>query len=123
MKKIIYISIFTLLFVKAGFSFVPNPVDVNSYFYSLDGYPELLKISAPVPNPVVDYAEVWYNIPEGKIAEIHVYNFAGVKLKSIPVSDGLGRVDLEAYDLQPGVYFVCLIYEGKNVDSKKLVKK
>lgn len=123
MKKIFYISVFALLFAKAGFSFCPNPVDVNSYFYSQDGYPELLKISAPIPNPVVDYAEVWYNIPESKIAEICVYNFAGVKLKSIPVSGGLGRVDLEAYDLQSGVYFVCLIYEGKNVDSKKLVKK
>ncbi len=121
MKKIIYILVFVLLFLNVGFAFCPSPVNVNSY--SLDGYPELLKISAPIPNPVVDFAEVWYNIPEDQMAEICVYNFTGVRLKSIPVSGGLGRINLEAYDLQSGVYFVCLIYQGKNVDSKKMVKK
>lgn len=123
MKKLVYISVFLILFVKTAFSFVPNPVSVDSYFSILDGYPELYKISAPIPNPVVDYAEVWCNIPSEKNAEVAVYNFAGVKLKSFSVSGGLNRIDLDAYDLQPGVYFVCLLYEGKNVDSKKLVKK
>jgi hypothetical protein len=121
MKKIFYISVFLVLFVQTGFSFVPNPLYVDSY--SLDGYPELFKISAPIPNPVIDYAEVWCNIPENKNAEVAIYNFAGVKLKSFPVSGGLNRIDLEAWGLQSGVYFVCLLYEGKNIDSKKLVKK
>ncbi len=123
MKKIIYISIFILLFVKAGFSFIPNPDDYTFKSFTNDQYPELLKISAPIPNPVVDYAEIWYNIPDDKNAEIAIYNFAGVLLKSIPISGGLSKVSFEAYDLQSGVYFVCLLYEGKNVDSKKLVKK
>lgn len=123
MKKIFYISIFALLLSKAGFGFCPNPISFATNYFSNDGYPELFKISAPIPNPVVDYAEIWYNIPEDKFAEISIYNFAGVKLKSIPISGGVGKIDFEAYDLQNGVYFVCLIYEGKNVDSKKLVKK
>ncbi len=106
-----------------SFAIVPDP-DFTAYsFNNLGDYPELLKISAPIPNPVVDYAEVWYNIPEDETAEIAIYNFTGVKLKSILVGGGLRKADIEAYDLQEGVYFVCLIYKGKNVDSKKLVKR
>jgi hypothetical protein len=122
MKKLFYISILVLLSIGA-YSIVPNPVDTFYSSYIGDGYPEELKISAPAPNPVIDYAEIWYNIPEGKSAEISIYNFAGVQVKSFPVSGGLNKINFEAYDLQSGVYFVCLIYEGKNVDSKKMVKK
>ncbi|MDD3858830.1 MAG: T9SS type A sorting domain-containing protein [Bacteroidales bacterium] len=121
MKKVIYISFFILMFVKAGFAFYPNPVD--NKFYFLDGEPELYKISAPVPNPVIDFAEIYYNLPDESFAEIAIYNFAGIKVKSLTVNGGKGKVSFEAYDLQSGVYFVCLIYEGKNIDSKKLVKK
>ena len=106
-----------------AFSILPNPIQFYYNVDSQDGYPELNKIGTPLPNPVIDYAEVWYNIPQDKNAEIAVYNFTGVKVKSIPVSGGLNRVNLEAYDLQPGVYFICLIYEGKNLDSKKFMKK
>ena len=109
------------MFVKSGFSFSPKPEDYNFYF--LDGEPELYKISSPIPNPVVDYAEILYNIPDEAYAEIAIYNFAGVKVKSVLVAGGVGKASLETYDLQSGVYFVCLIYEGKNIDSKKLVKK
>lgn len=107
------------LFVETTSALMPSP---DNYFTN-DGYPDLLKISAPIPNPVVDFAEIWYNIPEGESAEIAIYNFTGVKLKSIPITGGKNKVNFEAYDLQNGVYFVCLIYQGKNVDSKKLIKK
>jgi hypothetical protein len=123
MKKMLYILFTVSLFSGQLFAIMPIPVDYSSYYNNLDGYPELGQISAPIPNPVVDYAEIWYNIPENKTAEIAIYNFAGVKVKSVNVGGGLGKVDIEAYDLVNGVYFVCLIYEGKNIDSKKLVKK
>lgn len=119
MKKIFYISLFVLFFVKSAFSIFPNPDN----YYSLDGDPELYKISAPVPNPVIDYADIYYNLPDNTYAEIAIYNFAGVKVKSVFVAGGIGKASLEAYDLQSGVYFVCLILDGKNIDSKKLVKK
>ncbi|PLX09405.1 MAG: hypothetical protein C0596_02365 [Marinilabiliales bacterium] len=120
-KRILNISLIILIFSGISYAIVPDPY--NYSYFSQGDYPELLKISAPIPNPVVDYAEIWYNIPEDDVAEIAIYNFAGVKLKSIPVSGGLRKVNFEAYDLQEGVYFVCLIYKGKNVDSKKLIKK
>ena len=123
MKKLYYILIPILFLSLAAFAWVPNPVNIPIDFYSLDGYPEVGKISVPIPNPVVDYAEIWYNIPEGKTAEIAIYNFTGVKVKSVPIAGGIGKIDLAAYDLQNGVYFVCLIYGGKNMDSKKLIKK
>lgn len=113
-----------MLFLSvAAFAWVPNPLSISNSFYAYDGYPEIGKISAPIPNPVIDYAEIWYNIPEDKTAEIAIYNFTGVMVKSIPVSGGLGKINFAAYDLKNGVYFVCLIYEGKNIDSKKLIKK
>jgi hypothetical protein len=59
---------------------------------------------------------------ENKTAEIAIYNFAGVKVKSVNVGGGHGKVDIEAYDLVNGVYFVCLIYEGKNIDSRNWLK-
>ncbi len=123
MKKKLNILLILLFFSGISFALIPQ-FDFIEYPYNNYGdYPELLKISSPIPNPVVDYAEIWYNIPEDETAEIAIYNFAGVKLKSIMVMGGLRNVELEAYDLQKGVYFVCLIYKGKNVDSKKLVKK
>ena len=123
MKRIFNILIIVLVFSGISFAIVPDPDVFSSSYMSQSDYPELLKISAPIPNPVVDYAEIWYNIPEGEIAEIAIYNFTGVKLQSIIVGGGLGKAEIEAYELQVGVYFVCLIYKGKNVDSKKLVKR
>jgi hypothetical protein len=123
MKKIFNILFLSLIFSGIAFAIVPEP-DVYSFSYiGMGEYPELLKISSPIPNPVVDYATIWYNIPEGETAEIAIYNFTGVKLQSVIVGGGLGKAEIEAYELQVGVYFVCLIYKGKNVDSKKLVKK
>jgi len=115
-KKLFYISVFIFLFVKTGFP---------GYEFNLfsDGDPELYRISAPVPNPVTDYAEVYFNLPESCLAEIAIYNFTGVKVKSESVTGGIGKVNFEVYDLQNGVYFVCLILDGKSIDSKKLVKK
>ncbi|HOZ30986.1 MAG TPA: T9SS type A sorting domain-containing protein [Bacteroidales bacterium] len=121
MKRIIYILVFILMIVKSAFSLYPNPKQIGSDF--LDGDPELFKISAPVPNPVIDFAEIYYNLPDESFAEIAIYNFAGVKVKSLTVNGGESKVSFDTYDLQSGVYFVCLIFKGKNIDSKKLVKK
>ncbi|MDD4149334.1 MAG: T9SS type A sorting domain-containing protein [Bacteroidales bacterium] len=123
MKKTINISLILILFSGFGFSIVPKPVNYDFSYYGQSEYPELYKISAPAPNPVSDYAEIWCNIPEDANAEIAVYNFAGVKLKSILVNGGLQKISIETYNLQNGVYFVCLIYGGKNIDSKKMIKK
>lgn len=123
MKKIVNISLLFILFSGLVYAIVPNPVSYSFSNFGNSDYPELFKISAPAPNPVVDYAEIWYNIPEDETAEIAIYNFTGVMVKSIPVSGGLNKIEIEAYDLQNGVYFVCLIYKGKNIDSKKMVKK
>lgn len=122
-KRIINILIFTFILSGISYAIVPEPEISNYSFISQGDYPELFKISTPIPNPVVDNAEIWYNIPEDETAEIAIYNFTGVKLKSIIVGGGLRKIELEAYDMQVGVYFVCLIYKGKNVDSKKLVKR
>ncbi len=123
MRKTINISIIIILFSGFAFSSISYPVNCGISYYGQSEYPELYKISAPAPNPVIDYAVIWYNIPEDATAEIVIYNFAGVQLKSVPVSGGIKKINIETYDLQNGVYFVCLIYGGKNIDSKKMIKK
>jgi hypothetical protein len=122
-KRIINILVFIFILSGISYAIVPDPNNYSYSYNSLGYYPELLKISTPIPNPVVNNAEIWYNIPEDETAEIAIYNFTGVKLKSIIVGGGLRKIELEAYDMQVGVYFVCLIYKGKNVDSKKLIKR
>ncbi|MDD2635016.1 MAG: T9SS type A sorting domain-containing protein [Bacteroidales bacterium] len=123
MRKTINILIILILFSGFAFSIVPNPVNYDFSYYGQSEYPELYKISAPAPNPVNDYAVIWCNLPNDATAEIAIYNFAGVKLKSVHVNGGMQKVNIETYDLQNGVYFVCLIYGDKNIDSKKMIKK
>ena len=58
MKRIFYILIPILFLSLATYAWIPNPFNLPINFYSSDGYPEIGKISAPIPNPVVDYAEI-----------------------------------------------------------------
>ena len=95
----------------------------NNPIFISDGFPEEGKISAPVPNPVNDYAEIFYNLPQNQNGEIAIYDFTGTKIKSTAIKGGQGQVKISAYELKEGVYFVCLISEGKNLDAKKLIKK
>lgn len=122
MKAKFYISLILILalnlFSKAELKFENfyNPIFIN------DGYPEIGKISSPAPNPVYDYAEILYNLPQNSNGEIAIYDFTGLKIKSFPIEGGEGKVKISAFDLKNGVYFACLISEGKNLDSKKFIK-
>lgn len=91
--------------------------------FIFDNYPEVGKISAPVPNPVNDYANFYYNLPEEQNGEIAIFDFTGIKVKSVQIQAGQGEIQIATYDLKAGVYFACLIVEGKTLDSKKLIKK
>lgn len=123
MKKIV--SIFMIicfsLLASAGHSIAS--VNTGHNINSVVKHPALYKITAPAPNPVENYVSVWYNMPENINAEIAIYNLAGVKIKYKSISGGINEAILDTTDLQSGVYFICLIYEGRNLDSKKIFKR
>ena len=121
MKKIFNISLL-LLSSLTVLGLKPFPIDDIKYFFDSSGYPKI-QISAPAPNPVYDYATINYQIPENEFAEVAIFNFTGLKLKSYKISGNENSLVIDCTDLQAGVYFVSLIYQDKNVDSKKLVKK
>ncbi len=121
MKKFFNISLLLLLSLTV-LGLRPFPIDDIKYFFDSSGSPKI-QISAPAPNPVYDYATINYQIPENEFAEIAIFNFTGLKLKSYKISGNENSLLIDCTDLQSGVYFVSLIYQDKNVDSKKLVKK
>lgn len=121
MAKFIIIWVFLFISVFAN-AIIPVPVnytDFNSFGEFETGG---IQISAPCPNPVYDFTIIKYYIPRGETAEIAVYNFMGLKQKSVIINGNENFVELDCTDLENGVYFVCLIYQGKNVDSKKMIK-
>lgn len=122
MKNIIVIIIFLFISFFSG-AIVPVPIAVScENSFDISGN-DKFQMSAPTPNPVYDFATIFFKIPVEENAEIALYNFTGLKIKSINVSGMESSVVLDCTDLDAGVYFVCLIYQGRNVDSKKLVKK
>jgi hypothetical protein len=114
-----------MLFMATSFFIEASALDnmVLTSIQSSDNYPILLKISNPIPNPVENYTKVFYNIPDDYVAEMVIYNLAGVKIKSEPIKGGKGSVNFDTSKMQSGIYFVSMVYQGRNLDSKRIVKK
>ncbi len=119
--KLLICKIFLIIFLS------PLAIAANgddNYFYEQkDKNENAYRIISVSPNPAESIIHVEFKIPEGEKAEIVIYNFMGVRLKSAEINDNNISARFDLYDLTEGVYIVSILYKGKNVDTKKIYKK
>ncbi|MBI4931074.1 MAG: T9SS type A sorting domain-containing protein [Bacteroidetes bacterium] len=53
---------------------------------------------------------------------IFIYNVVGEKIKTITLSKGQTKAELNATDLREGIYFCCILKEGVVIETRKIVK-
>ena len=76
------------------------------------------------PNPIVGKAVIEYTIaPEVREAKVMIFNILGNLTKEVPLSHYDNKVDLQANELNAGVYFYSLYLDGVRQETKRLVVK
>jgi hypothetical protein len=78
-----------------------------------------------VPNPFAESTVITYNIPTDFMkAQIIFSDSQGIVIKVVEItSRGKGTLNVFADDLTHGVYSYALIVDGKNIDSKKMIRQ
>jgi hypothetical protein len=78
------------------------------------------------PNPAIDYAEIHFNLDEGKFIIIDIIDRRGKTVKRIyedNAKSGENRLAFSTRQLTPGIYFVRIYSGNDKILTKKIVKK
>lgn len=75
------------------------------------------------PNPFGQSTQIRYTLPsETPSANIYIFNLQGTLLKNYPVEGaGEGTLEIQAADLQPGMYIYSLMIDNREIDTKRMV--
>jgi len=78
-----------------------------------------------VPNPTEGTTLIRYSIPaQAHQAQISLHSLKGELLKSFPITQrGAGELSVNTTTLPEGVYLYRLVIDGKQVDTKKLLRQ
>ena len=82
--------------------------------------PELYQNS---PNPFNAGTSIRYTLPEDVInAEIYIYNLQGNQIKKYVINErGESSLQINASELDAGMYIYALIADGKEIDTKRMI--
>jgi hypothetical protein len=77
-----------------------------------------------VPNPAEGITRIHYRIPvQAHQAQLSLYSAKGELLQSFPITQrGEGQLSLDTTPLPEGVYLYRLLVDGKQIDTKKLLR-
>ncbi|MBL4587377.1 MAG: T9SS type A sorting domain-containing protein [Flavobacteriales bacterium] len=102
-----------------------------SFSHGMDGYIEVSAaptgindienalVSEIYPNPFTDYLTV-----KGlEFDRVEVYNIIGSLLRTYSNNSQRSSVEMDLSDLRSGIYFVAVSKDGKQVESRKVVKQ
>lgn len=73
------------------------------------------------PNPPNGNLTLEYNLQENESGELIIYSLAGIAVKSAYLNSGLKALNIDAYDLQSGMYLYELKINGKAGRKNKLM--
>lgn len=75
------------------------------------------------PNPFNAETSIRYTLPEDVInAEIYIYNLQGNQIKKYVISErGESSLQINASELDAGMYIYTLIADGKEIDTKRMI--
>ena len=117
-----------------SFTFAITVPCAGTYNYKCTPHGFTGAITVTCPNGVSDidnnYASVAYPNPfAGKVTIefsaadlISVYNVMGEKIKSVVVSHGQTKAEINTTDMRNGIYFYDIMKEGVVVETRKIVK-
>ena len=75
-------------------------------------------LTSAYPNPFVSKLTLEFQDAEMLI----LYNMVGEKIKTITLSKGQTKAEINATDLRSGIYFYSVLKEGIVIETKKIVK-
>lgn len=75
--------------------------------------------SSVFPNPFSSKITVEFSDAAEMIS---IYNMVGEKIKTIALSKGQTKLEINAADLKEGIYFYSILKEGIVIETRKLVK-
>jgi trimeric autotransporter adhesin len=86
---------------------------------------ESIILNQNVPNPFADKTEITYNIPESvQSAVIMFYDQSGRILQKFDIGHrGAGSLTVYSDDLTSGIYSYALVVDGKNHQTKRMLKQ
>lgn len=75
------------------------------------------------PNPFNAETRIKYTLPEEVInAEIYIYNLQGNQISKYTIAErGEGSLQINASELDAGMYIYTLIADGKEIDTKRMI--
>ena len=76
-----------------------------------------------IPNPFKIKTSIRYYLPrESNVASMLIFDMQGKLIKTYNINTtGDGNIEINAGELQPGMYMYSLIANGKEVDTKKMI--
>jgi hypothetical protein len=75
------------------------------------------------PNPFNQSTIISYEIGEKSISEaqIFVFDLNGKLLKTYPLTTSKGNIQINANELEPGMYLYSLVVNKKEIDTKRMI--
>jgi len=73
------------------------------------------------PNPVKSYATISFTYDN--VDKISILNIVGREIKTVTPEPGKPDIKVSLIDLQPGVYFLAVYYQGNTLITKKFLKE
>jgi len=78
------------------------------------------------PNPAADQSRIEFVIAKGGLVSLSLYNSAGQPVKELfdgSLEKGTYSINVELADLNPGIYFYKMLFEGKEKTLKMIISK
>jgi len=85
---------------------------------------DVIVLNQNIPNPYAEHTIITYNVPvQFKYAQMIFKTIDGRIIKTTDLEKGKGQLNVFASDLSNGLYMYTLIVDGKEFDTKKMVKQ
>jgi hypothetical protein len=90
---------------------------------TINGSEQAASLRQNQPNPFSENTAIDYYLPSTiQNATFYVYDMQGKQIKSMKVNEReYGRIIINSYELQPGMYYYSLIADGEIIGTEKMV--
>lgn len=79
-------------------------------------------LSQNVPNPFSEGTTINFTLPQdSQNAFIYIFDMAGKMQKQIPVNASMHSVNINGFELTPGMYIYSLVVNAKEIDTKRMI--
>ena len=97
----------------------PGYINVTANATAVQQFDALSNVSVAYPNPFSEKI----NFETTDANTILLYNMMGEKVRSVTLKSGQTKVQIDASDLNHGIYFYSILKEGIVLETRKIVKE